>query len=219
MNELDLLKKYMTDRRIERVEGVLKRRTRDVCVVIDRIDKPHNYMAALRSCDAFGIQDVHIIPFENEEDESISIKVTQGAHKWLTIKVHDNWQSCFEHLKTAGYKIYASHLSDEADGLEKLELGGRVALLFGNELNGLDREQVQACDGSFILPMYGFSQSFNVSVACALSLQRLLLARDAAGMGRGSLTEAEMSEMRLLWYRLAVPNSARILEEERRRGE
>jgi len=219
MKEIELLEKYLSETRMQRIDEVLKQRTRDVCVIIDRLDKAHNYMAIMRTMDAFGIQDAHIVPLESDDNGTISKKVTQGAHKWLTIHMHKSWRECFDAVKKEGYKIYASYLDDNAKGLESLDLSGKVALLFGNELKGLEKEEVKACDGVFILPMVGFSQSYNVSVASALTLQRFFLRREELQLGRGHLSEQETLKLKTLWYKKAVQNSEVILKEELRRIE
>ncbi len=222
MKTVDLLQQHMTERRIQRLERVLLRRTRDITIVIDRFNKPHNYMAILRTCEAFGLQDVHIILPESMKQDGISKSITQGADKWLTLHYHDDWTAAFAALRELGYRIYASYLLPERDtqaenGLEALEPDGKIALLMGNELDGLEPEQAKAADGLFMLPMLGFTQSFNVSVACALSVQRLMLLREAHGITLTPLSEAEQDELRVRWYKLAVPNSARIIEEHKRR--
>lgn len=217
MKEIELLEKYLSDERKEKIGKVLGQRTRDVCIVVDRLDKDHNYMAILRTMEAFGVQDAHIIPLHEDDTQKISKRITKGSHKWLTIKTYPDWQKCFKHLKKQGYKIYASFLSDEAEEIESLDLSGKVALLFGNELNGLDKEEANACDGVFMIPMVGFTQSFNVSVACALTLQRFFMERKSKNIDRGSLEESEAIKLKALWYKRAVPNSAKILKEELKR--
>ena len=207
----------MTTARRERLENVLARRTRDLTIVIDRLDKPHNYMAVLRTCEAFGIQDIHLVIPDNQDGDTISSGVTQGAHKWLTLHTYRDWEACFDKLRQNGYRLYASCLSPTAGTLESFDLADRTALIFGNELEGLTSEQTAACDGVFMLPMEGFSQSFNISVACALSVQRFFLARAEQGLTRGKLSDTEQTKLRVEWMIKAVPHSDRILEEEQRR--
>jgi tRNA (guanosine-2'-O-)-methyltransferase len=219
MSEIEILQKYMTEARIERLEKALAQRTRQLCVVIDRLDKPHNYMAVMRTCDAFGIQDLHIIPLETDEPDAVSRKITQGAHKWLTIHHHDSWGHCLGHLRANDYRIYGSFLSESHGTLEDLPLDGKIALVFGNELKGLTPSQVKDCDGAFMLPMRGLSQSFNISVACALSLQQIMLLRKHQSIPLETLSASETGELRQEWYRKAVVNSELYLQEARRRGE
>lgn len=219
MSVIEILKRCMTEARIGRIEGALARRTRDICVVIDRLDKPHNYMAVMRTCDAFGIQDLHIVPLESDSAQAVSSKVTQGAHKWLTLHRHDDWSSCVRHLHGQDYRLYASCLHDEARGLGQLELSGKIALVFGNELKGLRPDQIADCDGCFMLPMRGLSQSFNVSVACALSLQALLMLREQREIPLSPLPESERAALREEWYVKACPNAESLIAEAVRRGE
>ena len=217
MNEIEILRPYLSDRRAEKIDSVLSRRTRDLCVVLDRFDKPHNYMAVLRTLEAFGIQDAHIIPMHGVSKSDISKSVTQGADKWLSIRIYPDWRKCFQVLRENAYKLYAACLSNEAASIEDISTTSKIALVFGNELDGLDPEETEACDGAFMLPMYGFSQSFNVSVACALSIQRLFIAREAAGHKWTGLSESEKNALKIEWYKKAVQNSEKLLNETRRR--
>ena len=217
MNEIDLLKKHIRPERAEKIEAVLCARTRDVTVVLDRLNKPHNFMAILRTCDAFGIQDAHIVLQPGQPGDHISDPITQGAHKWLTINISYDWRERFQNLKNQGYKLYASGLSESAAPLESLDLKGRVALVFGNELEGLAKEQIAFCDGLFMLPMLGFAQSFNVSVAAALSLQKLFSLREARGIPKAPLDEVEREALRREWLIKALHNAELILREYHRR--
>lgn len=215
----ECLAPYLSETRIARMEGVLERRTREITLVVDRLHKAHNYMAILRTAEALGIQDVHIIPDPNDSPSEINGKLTQGAHIWLTLHVHPTWQEAYAALRGAGYKLYTSYLGEGTGGLETLDLKGKIALLFGNELEGFTPEQVAAADGSFILPMEGFTQSFNVSVACALALQRLIFARESQAIPRGALADQEKAELRAAWYMHSVRAAEGILALcERRRS-
>lgn len=207
----DILRPMLSDARLEKIERVLARRTRRLTLVVDRLDKPHNYMAILRTAEAFGVQDIHIILDPAMPRQELSRKLTMGAHHWLTLHVYHDWRTAFVALRAAGYKLYASYLDETACGLEALDLSGKVALLFGNELEGFTAEQVAACDGRFFLPMEGFTQSFNVSVACALGLQRFLFACEAAGIAREPLGEDGRVALRAEWYRHSVQASDAIL--------
>jgi len=217
MDELSILRYSLSDERAARLERVLAARTRQIAVLVVEFDKPHNLMAILRTCEGLGLQDVHVVPLPDRPKDPVTESITRGAHKWLTLHIHPTWKDAVAHLKQAGYRLYASWLDARAQALESLPLDGKIALVFGNELNGLKPGYVADCDAAFILPMVGFSQSYNVSVACAMALQRLFLEQERRGIARAGLSDAEQADLRLEWYREAVPHAEALVAEARRR--
>ncbi len=129
---------------------------------------PHNAAAILRTCEALGILNVYIIeelvPFEP------SRAVTQGAEKWLKLKRFRLAERAFPELKEEGFRIYAAVPGRGAIPVEELPVGEPLALVFGNEKEGVSEKALEFCDGTFRIPMWGFVESFNVSVAAAISL-------------------------------------------------
>lgn len=216
MDDIEILSGFVTPERLLKIRSVLDSRTRELTVVLDRLNKPHNFMAILRTCEAFGVQDVHIIP-QSGSPTSISGEITRGADKWLTIHFHKSWRECFARLRENGYRIFASFLGESKETIEALPATGRIALLFGNELDGLDPETIAASDGRFMLPMLGFCQSFNVSVACALSIQKLSGLRESRENPWPPLPEPEKSALMREWLMKSIPRANELLEEVRRR--
>ncbi len=219
MNEREILESLLSESRLARLERVLARRTRELTVVLDSFNKPHNYMAVLRTVESFGLQDVHIVPLPGDDTESISKSVTQGAHKWLDLHVHTDWRAGYRRLKERGYRLLGAYLSKDAKPMESHDLSGKTALVMGNELEGLSEEKAAFCDGLYTLPMAGFSQSFNVSVAAALSIQRFFLERERRKKPCTGLSTEERELLRADWLRKSTPHARRILEEMRRREE
>ena len=167
-SDASALKKFVTEERWERFNRVLDRRTHYITVVFDHLHKPDNISACLRTCEANGIQDIHIVSENNTFP--INRKITQGSHHWLSLHSHTSTPSCLSFLKEKGFLLASTSLSKEAIMLEEIPLSQPVALIFGNELEGISKEVDSMADINFYIPMHGFVQSFNVSVALALSV-------------------------------------------------
>jgi len=169
------LSQFITENKRQKFEEVLQNRTRFITVVLEDIFQPHNASAVLRSCDSFGIQDVHII--ENENTYELNPDVEVGSAKWLTLKKYNHKESntldCMQHLKSQGYKIIATSPRKNDCSLHELKLDGKIALMFGKEKEGLSETALQNADGFMKIPMYGFVESLNISVSAAISLQHL----------------------------------------------
>ncbi len=208
MMELDLAA-LMLPRRFDRLQQVVQGRTRQLTVAMEMVDKGHNQSAIMRTCDAYGVQEVHIV-----EREGIKFRpsrmVTQGVHKWLDIHRHASTPEAIAHLRAKGYMVWASSLQPGATLLPDLDLTGRIALLFGNEIEGLEEESLALCDGAFVIPMVGFSQSLNVSVAAAITLFEAYRQRLQRFGQMGDLSESEREE--LMESYLARATDKRVLK-------
>ncbi len=169
---IDYLSRFVTPERRKRFEDVIKNRTRYITIALEDIYQPHNTSAVLRSCDCFGIQDVHII--ENKNAFAVNPDIALGASKWLSIKQYNksetNTPDCIKHLKSKGYKIVATSLHTQAIDIRDLDVSQKMALLFGTEKEGLSPYALEHADIHVKFPMYGFTESFNISVCAALSL-------------------------------------------------
>ncbi len=174
---IDYLSEYITQSRLESIDKVLSDRTRHLTVVLEDIYQSHNASAVIRSCDCFGIQDLHII--ENRNEYTLNPDVAQGSSKWVNMiqyneEVSSNTISCLKHLKTKGYKIVATtpHTNDYYP--ENLPLDEKCALVFGTELTGVSDEVKEQADYFLRIPMYGFTESYNISVSVAICLYHLV---------------------------------------------
>jgi tRNA (guanosine-2'-O-)-methyltransferase len=170
---VNYLRDFVTDDRWQRISDVLDRRTRHITVVLEDIYQPHNASAVLRSCDGFGIQDVHIIENKNEFDPNEGITI--GADQWVTLHTYNksdvnNTKQCFRSLRDRGYQIIATtpHTNDVT--IDEVPITQKTALVFGAELTGLSDFALEHADGYARIPMQGFSESFNISVGAALCL-------------------------------------------------
>ena len=170
------LSQFVTPQRLERMRDIVSERTRYLTVVVEDVYQPHNASAVLRTCDCFGIQDVHII--ENRNRFRLNPGVELGAAQWLTLQRYrdsaNNTPRAIDQLRRAGYRIVATTPHTDQVELERFNLdAGPAALLFGNELEGLSSDALAAADERLAIPMYGFVESFNISVSAAIVLHHL----------------------------------------------
>lgn len=180
---------------------VLQRRQSDLTVVLENVHDPHNISAVLRSCEAVGIGEVHLI-YTVEERPKLSRVVAAGTLRWLDVVNHRSIEECYAALHERGFTIYATHLDDNRLELFDLDLTQPSALVFGNEQRGVSPEAVAAADATMIIPMMGMVQSLNISVACAVTLYEALRQRRAAGYyEQARLSDGEIETRLNAWLR------------------
>lgn len=203
---------FVTPERQARFTEVLSQRTRRITVVLEDVYGSHNIGAVLRTCDAFGIQDVHIIEDEHEFEHQPEIAL--GSQKWLTLhhyRQSNPRRNCIAALRAAGYRILAVTPHADAQPPEDVNVARPVALLFGTEKDGLTDEIASLADAAVRIPMYGFVESLNVSVAAALCLYPMVR-RLRAGLADWGLTDGERKTLLREWVRQSVPH-AELLEQ------
>jgi len=171
----DFLFGFISENKKSLFETIIKNRTRHITVVLEDIYQPHNASAVLRSADLFGVQDIHII--ENRNQYEVNPDVALGSSKWLTLNKYNNQEqntvACFENLRKNGYRIVATTPHKEDVMLDELPLNQKTAVVFGTELEGLSDIALENADAFVKIPMYGFTESFNISVSAALTLFNL----------------------------------------------
>lgn len=204
---------FLLPERRARIDRTVENRTRTLTVVLEAFCDPQNVNAVLRTCDAFGVQEIHVIeglmkPYERNK------KISQNADKWLDVVRWKSTAECLAHLKGRGFAVYVTALDAEARSLEQLSFAGPVALVFGNEHRGVSPEARALADLAYAIPMRGMVQSFNVSVAAAVSLWRAVERREAERGRHGDLAGAEAEALRRRFYVLAVKQRARIAKAE-----
>lgn len=212
----EFLKSFVTPERLARMEDVLAERTRHLTVVLESVHRTQNASACLRNCEAFGLQDVHIVP--NEAGFKVNRDIAQGSARWLSLHVHKSpdenpTQACFAWLRERGYKIVAVSGREANGWLSDYDPTFKTALIFGNELEGLSETALQGADEVRALPMLGFTESFNLSVAVALSLDELVPRIRTADIP-WELSEGEKHELRELWVRRSLGHRVRRYERE-----
>jgi tRNA (guanosine-2'-O-)-methyltransferase len=200
------LERFMSPERIERLNTVLDNRTRYLTLVFEDIYKSQNASATIRTCDALGIQDVHII--ENRSPFLLDERVTLGSCQWITLKRYreggaDNIRSCYAALRAQGYRIVATAPGPGSCGLDGIGLDRPCAFVFGNEEQGLSSAAIDGADACVSLPMYGFTQSYNISVSVGIVLMHMTQRLRLSGAD-WRLSEEEKDALRLAWYRTVV---------------
>lgn len=207
---LDYFATFITENKKSKIEKVLEERTKFYTIVLEDIFKPHNASAVLRSCDCFGIQDVHVI--EKSNQYKVNPYVTRGASQWINLhKYHSTERSavldCFTRLRTLEYKIYGTSPVADSKTIHELDPKQKIALVFGNEHDGISEEVINNVDGLVHIPMIGFSESFNISVSAAILLYDLRKRARDLGIPNFFLTEAEKQELRMQWYKAVIRRS------------
>ena len=211
---LQHLSRYVTDHKKDFISKVLSQRTRRITVVLEDVYQSQNLSAVMRTCECMGIQDVHVI--EKGGSYGVNKRVLKGAHKWLTIKRYrsgaDRTRACITSLRESGYRILA--VSPEPSGvpIETIVPDEPLALVFGNELHGLSEHARALRDLQVTIPMYGFTESMNISVSAALCVFVLCRKLRTSLLPYG-ISEEEQDELRLKWYRQIVRRSE-IIERE-----
>ncbi len=203
---IDYLSQFVSETRRAKFDKVLEYRTRHITVVLEDLYQPHNASAVLRSCDIFGIQDIHII--ENKNAYTVNKDIALGAPKWLNLhkyrKEENNSLDCIHKLKKQGYKIVATTPHEKDCNLEDLTIDKPLALFFGTELTGISDTIREQADEFIKIPMYGFTESFNISVSAALCLHTLKEKLHKSNIN-WHLSNAEKEELLLRWLKNSIP--------------
>lgn len=206
-----LLAPLLSEARKRRIERVLRRRLFTVSIVLENLHDPHNGAAALRTCEALGLLHVHVV--QTRDPFPISGKVSQRAHKWLNVHFHESIEACLGRLKAWGFQCWATvppMLHPETRGVS-VPADGPVALVYGNEHSGLSPRAVDLCDGLYAIPMYGFTESLNLSVSVAVSLREITERRRAHLARPGDLPRRAHQQLRAAYYAAATPFAADVL--------
>ncbi len=206
---IEYLSGFITGNRLGQLKRVLEHRTRYLTVVLEDIYQSQNASAVLRTCDCFGIQDVHII--ENRNEYKINPDVALGASKWLSLNYYNekenNTLDAINKLKKEGYRIVATTPHTNDVDLEDFDLNkGKSALVFGTELTGVSEIVLDNADEFMKIPMYGFTESFNISVSAAITLHYLVHELKKSSIP-WQLSEEETDEIMLGWLRKSIKKS------------
>ena len=190
-----------SDRRLARLESVLRHRQPDLTVVMENIHDPHNVSAMLRSCDAAGVYEAQLL-YNTDAFPRIGKKSSASAGKWVERRKFKTVAECYGKLRSEGFRIYATQLDERAESLYGLDLTQKVAFVFGNEHRGTSEEASREADAVIQIPMVGMIQSLNVSVACAVALFESLRQRIARGhYDRTKFPPEEFDKLFQTWKR------------------
>ena len=206
------LSKFSTEKRVATFEAALAHRTRDACVVLEHVANAHNASAVLRSAEAFGLFEIHIVP-QPEGRFALSRNVASGANKWLDLHWYEHTENCFKALKSRGYEIWASDLHADTVPIDEIDVQKKVALVFGNEREGISDVARKHADRRFVIPMQGFVESLNISVAAAVSCYHISQKRQALSCPEG-LEATDRRAVLALWLAQSVRASEEILRRE-----
>jgi tRNA (guanosine-2'-O-)-methyltransferase len=207
---LEYLSKFITPERLSLYNKIIENRTSYITLVLEDIFQPQNASAVLRSCDCFGIQNVHVI--ENRNEFKVDTEVSLGSSKWVNLKKYkkkeNNTLDAIQTLKKDGYRIVATSPHTNDVDLPDFDLGkGKIALFFGSELPGVSETVIQEADEFLKIPMYGFTESFNISVSAAIILHDLSEKLRKSGTINWELTNEEKTEVKLQWIRNTLKKS------------
>ncbi|MDR2836354.1 MAG: RNA methyltransferase [Bacteroidales bacterium] len=212
---IKFLSELVTKERFLKFHKVLDLRTRYITVVLEDLFQTHNASAVLRTCDCLGIQDVHFI--ENQFFFNENPEVALGSSKWLSLlryhQYENNTLSTINFLKEQGYRIVATTPHTNEVSLENLSLSsGKIALLFGSELPGLSDIAMQNADEFVKIEMYGFTESFNISISVALFLYQLTTKLRNSDIN-WQLEESEKDELLVKWLKTSIKDSENIIKQ------
>jgi tRNA (guanosine-2'-O-)-methyltransferase len=171
----------MTPERKERLMSTLNKRQGSFTVVLENVFDPHNISAVMRTCDAVGAQDIYVLNTKIPRHKKWGAKSSSSASKWLTIHEFSDAAQCFAELRSQYETILTTHLSTNSVDLYAIDFTKKIALIFGNEHDGVSEEIRNMADGNFIIPQVGIIKSLNISVACAISLYEVFRQKKLAG--------------------------------------
>ncbi len=206
---LHFLENILTDNRKQRFLEVLKMRTNHFTIAIEDVFQLHNTSAVMRSCDVFGIQQLHVV--EERYAKSIDKEIAMGAQKWVDVNRFDSISDCITNLKSKGYQIIAAtpHTTDCL--LNDFDITPKSAFFFGTERDGLSAEVIKNADGFIKIPMSGFTESLNISVSAAIIIQNVM-SRLHQSTVNWQLTPQQILEKRLEWAKNSIKDCKRIEE-------
>ncbi len=197
---------FISEPRKKTIEKVLALRTKYVTIVLEDIFQSQNGSAVIRTCECMGLHEIHII--ENQSHYDLNTKVLKGANKWMNLIKHDskgqnNTELCFNHLRENGYKIVATDPGEAGISIEEIPIDQKIAILLGNELSGTSNYALSNADATVKIPMYGFTESLNISVSAAICLHTVIPKIRNSDLLIG-LSEEETTQIRYEWYRKAI---------------
>ena len=210
---LDYLEGFVSEKRKQTFIDVLAQRTRHFTVVLEDIFQPHNSSAVIRSCDIFGVQDVHMI--QNKYSSKVSRHVAKGSQKWLNIQKYNqganNTKDCLDNLRSKGYQIIATTPHNESCLLHEFDITKKSAFVFGVEKEGVSEYTMNQADGYLKIPMVGFTESLNISVAAAIILQDITTKLRASTID-WKLSSKEKEILYFDWIQKSIKSITKITE-------
>jgi tRNA (guanosine-2'-O-)-methyltransferase len=190
----------MREERKNRIESVLLKRQGNLTVVMENVHDPHNISAVMRTCDSVGIQEIYVLNSVIPRHDYFGVKSSSSAAKWLTVHHFSNTALCFSALRNKFDLIYTTHLGVDSVELYDIDFTQSIALVFGNEHDGVSEEAQKLSDGNFMIPQMGMIKSLNISVACAVTIYEALRQKKNAGhYDNTNISYPEANTLRSLW--------------------
>lgn len=206
---LEHLESFLSQRRRDLFQKVINQRTNHFTVATQDVYQLHNTSAVIRSCDVFGLQNIHVV--EEVNKKKIDREIAMGAQKWVDINRYTSTKACIKTLREQGYKIVATS-PHRGTTLQDFDISHRAALFFGTERDGLSEEVLQEAEVFIHIPMYGFTESLNISVSAAAIILQHLTARLRQSDISWQLSEGEKIAKRFDWAQKNLKNSKEIIE-------
>jgi len=203
------LQEYLTPRRRDLFKKILAQRTRHFTVVTEDVYQLHNTSAVMRTCDVFGIQDLHVV--EELVSKRIDKEIAMGAQKWVNLYRHDSIQECINTCKKNGYQIIATTPHNESQFLHEFDPSVKSAFFFGKESEGLSDTVLNQADGFLKIPMYGFTESLNISVSAAIILQDVVTRMKQLEVD-WQLSDSEKLELEMQWTKNTIKSTDAIIK-------
>lgn len=210
------LREYLLPERCERLYQVIQNRTRYIHVAVEDTESERNAGALFRTCDCFGIQEASVI--EQKYDLRVAKMISKGAEKWLDIRQYQGARNmgvadCVHDLKSRGFTIVATTPHEPDIELPDFELQGKTAFFFGTEETGLSDEAIELADIKMGIPIYGFAESYNISVSAALILQNAVAQMRRKGLD-WEMSEEEKLDLEIEWLKKALGRGSRAIYEK-----
>ncbi|BBB32563.1 tRNA (guanosine-2'-O-)-methyltransferase [Thermotomaculum hydrothermale] len=215
--EIRFLESLLSEKRLNRIKQVINNKIENITVVLDNLLDSHNTSAIIRTAEGLGLKDIYII--EKDYEFEINKAVTKYSHKWVELHRYKDFTPCVKDLKEKGYKIFVANVGEKSVKLTDIEITpeNKYAFVVGNEHDGISDEMLKYADCEFTIPMYGFTESFNVSVACAIILSYTIYKYRNALNKPSDLSENEKQKIYFDFLKKAVKNSDVLLKSFKKR--
>jgi tRNA (guanosine-2'-O-)-methyltransferase len=207
LDYLTYLEGFLTESRKEKFLKILEQRTNHFTIALEDVYQLHNTSAVMRSCEVFGIQNLHVV--EEKYGKKIDKEIAMGAQKWVDVNRYNSNTECLKTLKEKGYQIIATTPHNDSCLLHEFDITKRSALFFGTERGGLSEEVMEEADGFLKIPMVGFTESLNISVSAAIVIQDITSRLRQSDVD-WKLTEDEILSRRLAWAKNSIRDIKRI---------
>ena len=206
----DFLSQYATENKVNKINEIILNRTRYISIILEDLSSSHNASAIVRSTECFGVQDINII--ERRHEFFATNSISKGSAKWVNFNKYKDTISCIKDLKAKGYKIVATSPHKKTCSLDQLDISQKVAIMFGSEKIGLSSEAMELADEFVAIDMFGFTESFNISVSVAICLYEIMKRVRNSNID-WKLSEEELLDIKLSWLRNIVRGS-KIIEKK-----